>query len=721
MLVIIDFNFIVSSDAIDTVDKQVREASGIMKISRVLLHGAPRVGKTCVKRLIMNQPPVKQQSTRLVEDPVRAISTKKLVSKDQVSLEEMDELKMMEMIKNEIHKSTKKSKNRKGIPTAAATTKPTTNSSKPDKPATSNQTTITDNKPSSNPPPSSKKTSSKFLSKIAADLDSVKPNTPSLLDCHHVHLVDSGGQQQFSNLLPLVLQSQSHHHMVVIRLDKMLHDKSENCVEIDGTKHKFSESLSLTNYQLIERVCQLASGSDSIVIVIGTHLDCENKAEPLSKKIQLLQPLMMKYKYNLALNKDNEPIFAVNAMAEDSDQRQRYANILQEVILKAPILLDGQDSSSDIGIPVPLRWIVLEIELSRRSRNHWGVLAFNEIEEVAESLEVTDLPKALEFFKKLAIHYYYPEVLPNKVFTSIAPISSLLSNIVEASFQRRRAGPVDADQERLQTTGELTVKFLNRLSHRLPAKEHFPMEEFIRLMRYLRILFDIDDETYLIPSLLPVETTAINNSYHQEPLLCYWLGTLDKVRILPQSFFNALIVELLRRDEVKLNRTCKQSRSAFVFDITLPSRKKNRIILVDKGFWLEIFVDKFAKCEDCQPILNAIQTCTKHVLDQLRLSSLGDLQYGLRCCSKDCEIDFSHPSECTNHEDYVFSCLETGNMWAETSIERLFWFKGLSTSEMYCTCSFSSKQYHRCCVVKVLPLLYKLRIQLIFKESCYFV
>ncbi len=72
--------------------------------------------------------------------------------------------------------------------------------------------------------------------------------------------------------------------MVVIRLDKLLDDKAENCLEIDGKKYILSESLSLTNYQLIETVCQQASGSDSRVFVIGTHLDCENKDEPLSMK-----------------------------------------------------------------------------------------------------------------------------------------------------------------------------------------------------------------------------------------------------------------------------------------------------------------------------------------------------------------------------------------------------------------------------------------------------
>ncbi len=235
---------------------------------------------------------------------------------------------------------------------------------------------------------------------------------------------------------------------------------------------------------------------------------------------------------------------------------------------------------------------------------------------------------------------------------------------------------MNTDQERLQNNGELTVKFLNQLSDNLQAIEHFPIKDFISLMRYLRVLFDIDDDTYLFPSLLiPVETTAIDDSYHQEPLLCYWLNKLGKARILPQSFFNALIVELLRRDEVVLCRApdCKNSRSAFVFNVTLmPTSDECRVCVVDKGFWLEIFVDKHTKCEDCRPILNIIQTCTKHVLEQLHLSRLGDLQYGIRChCCNNCKY---HPSKCIKRKEQVFRCLQSTKQWEETSEERLFWF-----------------------------------------------
>ena len=662
--------FIVSPDKVDT---ETINVLGKMKISRVLLHGAPRVGKTCVTRLVLNQPAVKQESTGLVNDPVRAISTSKIVSVNQTSLEKLDKNKILKLIRSEIRKAPKKKKTKEEVQVS-------------DKPAHQMTTTTTTNDPRSNRTTSELKILSE-IAEIRQEVDSVAPDSSSIFDCHHVHLVDSGGQQQFSDLLPLILQSQSHHHMVVIRLDKLLHDKAENCLEIDGKKYILSESLSLTNYQLIERVCQQASGSDSRVFVIGTHLDCENKDEPLSMKNELLKPLLEKYKYNLSHNENDETIIAVNAMTENEDERKKFAAKLHEAILSAPILVDeGDTNNTGDGIPVPLKWIILENELSDQSKQA-KVLHMDEIREVADALGITDetdLSKALACFKKLAMLYHYPEVkvLSKIVFTSVSPISSLLSKIVEASIKRsKNPAPVDADKERLQKTGELTLKLYNRLSNELQAEEaieHFPKETFIPLMLHLRVLFDIGENTYLVPSLFPVETTAISNSYFQEPLLCFWLKNKDC--FLPQSFFVALIVELLRRDEVELNRKCKQSRSALVFDVELPAENECRVCVVNKDFWLEIFVDKFTKSEaDCQLIIDIIQACTKRVLEQLKLS-LGDLQYGIWCGSEDCKMVSPsvshHPSKCHKKKERGFHCLKTRNLWELTTEDKLFWFNG---------------------------------------------
>ena len=243
-----------------------------MKAYTYLFHGAAGVGKTCVKRLILNEPPEEQESTRLMEDPVRTISASsairgisksKAVTIDKARLEKLDARKMISMIQREIEASKEKkkaSKSKKSLPQATA------HSGSDYHPANTPSHISASMKRHRSPPAATKRMKPspfrlKVLRDIATNLDSLDPDMPSLFQCHHVNLIDSGGQPQFSNLLPLVLQTQSLHHLVVIRLDEKLSDKSNVSFRSGGVEHVQQEKLAMTTLQLIERVCQVASGT----------------------------------------------------------------------------------------------------------------------------------------------------------------------------------------------------------------------------------------------------------------------------------------------------------------------------------------------------------------------------------------------------------------------------------------------------------------------------
>ena len=665
------------------VAKRIKQrATGEIRVVGFILHGAPGAGKTCVRGLILNLPPQYYRSTRLMEDPVRAISTFKLVSFTNGSsestgdalLKEIDEEEIIQMIL--VEALTMNKLEEEGT------------NEKPKQVSSSISTTIVDrtshdgnSAPHHRNPSTSVKPQpehSEVLRQIAAAyaVNQMKPGMSPLFQCRHVNIVDTGGQSQFANLLPLVLQSaHSRNHLVVIRLDEKLNDRPKNRFN----KYDLPEHLTLTNYQLIERVCQLASGSKAHVVIVGTCLDLENKEEPLEKKMKLLEPLMKKYPHNLALTKERKPIFAVNAMEPEGEERKKYATTLQEVILKAPTLDESGNQQGNGGILVPLIWFVLELELSLRSKDKAGVLGMEKIRSIAQMLEVSDLDEALAFFTKLAFHYHYPEALPNKIFTSITPIASQLSSIVEASFPCE-SGPICPDQQRLQTTGELTRVFLDKLCSQLPFDEHFSSKEFLHLMKYLRVLFDIDEDTFLLPSLLPVDTQQPLDDYYHEPLLCYWNESKQVVCILPQSYFHALINELLRDDKVELDRNRQNSRSTFHFRITAPSNSDCQLVLIDCVSWLEVFVDDGMEREECVWLLDMIQLCTLRILDQLDLTKLKKLQYGLRCYSEKCKANPPHLSKCMNRSCFTFTCFENGNRWnpeMDKEDKRLFLFTGL--------------------------------------------
>ena len=650
-------------------------------MARVLLHGAPQVGKTSVKRLIFNYPPLAKEyekSTQLLEDPVRAISTCRMMSTDERNLEEIDETKLIKMIQMELksHLSKRKEEETKRPAKHSSNTREIRKSDIESEIAKNSAKPLSKDEVSQVPPKMPE-----VLSDIANDLDSIDPEkTPPLFACRFAHLIDSGGQPQFSDLLPLVFQSESHHHIAVTPLNEKLNTKPQNCVNIRGKREKLPDTLLLTHFQLIERVCQLAKASESKVIIVGTHLDEEDKEESLAKKNEQLKPLLKKYQGSLIPKQGNESIiFAVNAMVPKGKERKEYAAMFQALILDR--FCSNEEKT------VPLRWMALELELSRRSRKSGEIIEKKECDEIAKSLGISDLPGAMSFFNEIAVHYYYPQAVPGVIFTSVGAISSRLSTIVEASFLCSAQNKEDLW---LQKTGELSLQYLFQLLSKAPKIKCFTTDDFVQLIKHLRIVFNIDDHTLFFPSLLPVDPKKENklNCYHPEPLVFYWYDTkYQEVRILPQSFFHALIVELLRRKEIIRLSKVEQTRSYIVLTLTLDSKKECLIRLVSRVFWMEAFAEKrtFAS-DDISFLAEIIQSSSQSVLRQLKMADIfGDLQYGLLCPKKECGMELPHL--CTSAgTSSLLKCLEDEYCkWEEEDSARLFWMKGLEEKSMSLT------------------------------------
>ena len=169
-----------------------------------------------------------------------------------------------------------------------------------------------------------------ILKDLIKNLKSRQSNTISsnIFDMHWFHIIDSGGQPQFQDVLPLLFHAQSLH-IVVIRLNERLDEKPKFCYIHEGKEVKCLPAhltLMITNFQIIERTCQLAQASSSKqppwVMVVGTHLDLIKSCdETLEEKNQQLKVLQDKYGDVIITKSDEEIIFSVNAMVKDGAQR----------------------------------------------------------------------------------------------------------------------------------------------------------------------------------------------------------------------------------------------------------------------------------------------------------------------------------------------------------------------------------------------------------------
>ena len=139
------------------------------------------------------------------------------------------------------------------------------------------------------------------LHSINNKLKSVTPSS-EMFDSQWYHLIDSGGQPQFYDILPLVYRSPAIN-IVVIRLTEELDDRPKVTHHCQGRDdYELPDKLLLTNRQFIVRMCQTAAncaksgGPVSYMMVVGTHKDILDKeGEEASKsKIKKLNDELKK-------------------------------------------------------------------------------------------------------------------------------------------------------------------------------------------------------------------------------------------------------------------------------------------------------------------------------------------------------------------------------------------------------------------------------------------
>ena len=469
------------------------------------MHGAPAAGKSSVCRILQRLPPLpkpQQHSTEIFENPVRLIKTGRFsLSSEEVQhvLQPVDEMKIMGMIASHICEKEEKHK-------STAPPQPSTKSANQDKNAETQTPTGIVQPISSENSPAKKHPTSQPMSDVLRAIAKLKQNGDSSSNLFNIawfHIVDSGGQPQFTDVLPLMFPKVSLH-LVVIRLDEKVDNKPMVRFLIAGeNKYKVPENLALSNLQMIHRTCELAeatriSSQEQVcpwVMVIATHLDCECSQESLKEKNCRLQYLVDKYNCILIPKSKNEVIFAMNAMAPKGLERGEYTRLLQQQVLQA-----RKVHTKDVHVPA--RWMLFHLELSRCSDE--GVVKKSVCLEVGNQIQMYD-DDAVQYFDSVVLHKYLRTKLPDLIFTKFDPIVSRLSEVLAASITLPSAGPIGEDRQKLRTTGILRKKFVEELFHSKFNPHPFSVDMFFALLEYLRIADLIDKDTYFIPSVLPLD------------------------------------------------------------------------------------------------------------------------------------------------------------------------------------------------------------------------
>ena len=342
-----------------------------------------------------------------------------------------------------------------------------------------------------------------------------------------VKLIDSGGQPQFHEVLPVFLRRMSLY-IFVFKLSEELATKP--MVEYfgeDGKRVGTPYQSAQSNEQLLKHCLRTlhthrsspdTKGECSKIMIIGTHRDeehlctTETREEKNKKLEELLLPMFQEevVYYNLA---ENEVIFPVNAKNPEELDKSTARDIQSVVLTKC----------MPDPIDVPLQYFSLEIILEEVSLSlDRGVLSKEECLRAADKLFFNEhtLDAALQFLDEISSVFYFPEVLDGVVFTNPQVLLDKVTELVEITYcLREKVGgkalrALSGGWKKFKDHGIVSLELLQEKEfnkHYVP--DIFTPVDLVKLFRKLLIIADFSASEYIMPALLPVLETEKVHKY----------------------------------------------------------------------------------------------------------------------------------------------------------------------------------------------------------------
>ena len=467
---------------------------------------------------------------------------------------------------------------------------------------------------------------------ITEQIPKVHPSN-GLFDDDWIHLIDSGGQPQFLDVLPLLFRTESLH-IVVTRLDQELDDKSEVLFHRNGENvYPFPDRLVLTNRQLIERACQMAKAqaiSGKVVpkvLVVGTHKDkLGSDSEAKIKKInEELMDVFQKYNDVLIRKLTGEVIFAINAMAPVGKERQRYTEELQKSILNAA-------RETGDKIEVPLKWLVFQLHLDKIG----PIVHISECYKTGKKLGMgeREVEIALKYFHKVALLLYYPDDVPDLIFTRMDPLIGRLSRLITTSFP---GCSVNTPYNELRQKGLFHKTFLDTVFESIYRSEELSNNDFLKLLECLKIAVPVENDNYFLPSALSLKPPVDDSPF---PMSCVPLVFTWNKQFLPHGFFLTFVVELLQKStENHYFELIDVTQCRYVLQVMVAKHKiPGDLKLVDNKEWIEIqYSCSIVDRKFCSKLCEITRDAVKKVVKRFEHTGIEFPELGFRCglCNKD--------------------------------------------------------------------------------------
>ena len=593
------------------------EGGGDLSQYTLFFHGAPGTGKTSLKRVMLDQDPLpkeKQMATDIVENAVRAVTTDKVNG-----FKVIGEIEMINMLAEEVNS------HYRIVEQQAVFQQSCTQATSSHTRDETNGSLTSDDSASSSMPSYGisdvvsiivpTRTSAVLL--IKKRLDGPKGSV-KIYDSIWHNVVDSGGQPQFMDILPLVYRSPSLN-VVVVRLTDSLDDKPKVRFYEEGEDvYTLPDQLQSSNRELIIKMCQVAASCNAsggvvpYVMIVGTHLDklgSSSKAK-VREFNEGLAEIRKEFSHVLICKSEDETIFPINTMAEGM-KRQEYTKELQERITSVT-------RHHVSPVRVPLRWLVHQLDLESQG----SVVRIGDCYKSGEAIGMKrdDVGHALKFCSDMALILYFPDDVPDLVLTKMGPLIGRLSKLVKSSFIPLKFCP-PAESDRLHTKGLFDMSYLAKVLSEVQSND-LSLKEFVRILICLKIAVGVGKEEYFLPSALSLEPVTEQCEFKMSsvPLVFSWGD-----RFLPHGFFFTVVVELLGREgdyRFELRPDIAQWRGEIqVREAT--GRIPGVIKLTNRMKWIQVSSSSIDIQGDCPTIYKEVNIAVQKSITRFQHTAIG--------------------------------------------------------------------------------------------------
>ena len=357
-----------------------------------------------------------------------------------------------------------------------------------------------------------------------------------------LYIVDTGGQPQFQEIMPIFVRNSSVT-LLVHKLNESLDQCPRFDYEINGVRYSVPDEMLVTNREYLEQslrtICSCVFSRNITkratrtipkphFAVIGMFKDqCSD--EMLQEKHKAVNECIRPFtqsKKCVALTPSrhvHKPVFCIDG---SEGGWAGNGDVIDDLHAHIERVTEG------LGVKTPIRWFLF-LNLLKDHKSQF--LSLTECYRVAEREDImmdkSDVDEALVLFDELNLILYFPNILRDVVFCSPEFLFNKVSEIIAQSFDCREDRSGLSRQERLEfhRTGIFTRDLLERVrSLRSGFDVTFNVDNLLYLLVKLCIIAEVSRDRFFIPCVL-----ALHRREHNSQLLIEIRSHMQELRIEP--------------------------------------------------------------------------------------------------------------------------------------------------------------------------------------------